>query len=493
MTEPTDFKSSRQKELDGLLSQGVFEFFDLRRIPKGVRLFNSRFVDSIKSQGTPQAYKKSRLVVQAYKDQGKYLVLTQSPTTQRPSQRILFCVALMRGHSIYCRDISQTYTQSKTFLAREFFVSPPAELNLPPNMILKVLHPLYGIPEAGNHWFKTYHDHHKSKLQLEQASSDSCLLFNQSAIVVLQIDDTLFACDHDFKQKEQKAVTDAGFQTKELEELKPGYSINFNGAKISLSLDSSSISVTQTSHFKNISKASSKDEYIAQRARGAYIATICQPQATFDLSQAAQIIEPTADQMKKLNTRLSLQKEYGEKSGLNFVKLNQSKLRLIAFSDGSFANNADFSSQIGFVIILADDHHCNLIQWSSSKCKRVTRSVLASELYAMIYAFDAACVLKFTLDAIMSQSVPLILCTDNFSLYECLVKLRTTKEKRLMIDISSIRETYELRQVAEIVWIKGTSNPADSMTKSNSNQTLNEMIASNCYKLEKEAWVERDG
>ena len=31
-----------------------------------------------------------------------------------------------------------------------------------------------------------------------------------------------------------------------------------------------------------------KDQYISQRARGAYIATVCQPEAAFDLSFAAQ-------------------------------------------------------------------------------------------------------------------------------------------------------------------------------------------------------------
>ncbi|KAI1007692.1 hypothetical protein K3495_g534 [Podosphaera aphanis] len=110
----------------------------------------------------------------------------------------------------------------------------------------------------------------------------------------------------------------------------------------------------------------------------------------------------------------------------------------------------------------------------------------------MVHAFDVAYVLKYTIDAIIKKSVPLVFCTDSFSLYACLVKLGTTKETRLMIDISSIREAYELGEIAEIVWIKGPSKPADSMTKSNSNRALEEMISSNRYKLEKEAWVERD-
>jgi hypothetical protein len=51
-------------------------------IPQGVRIFNSRFVDEIKNKGTNKAFEKSRLVVQAYKDQEKDIVLTQSPTIQ---------------------------------------------------------------------------------------------------------------------------------------------------------------------------------------------------------------------------------------------------------------------------------------------------------------------------------------------------------------------------------------------------------------------------
>ncbi|POS82418.1 hypothetical protein EPUL_005471, partial [Erysiphe pulchra] len=308
--------------------------------------------------------------------------------------------------------LSRAYTQSKTLLSRQFFVKPPAELNLSPNILLKVLRPLHGIPEAGNHWFKAYHGHHRSMLSLQRAFSDACLLFNDSAIVALQTDDTLFACNDVFKQKEQNSIKTAQFQTKNVEQLIPGCSMIFNGAKITLSNDSLSLFVSQESHCKNLSTACNKDEYIAQRARGAYIATVYQPQATFDLSQAAQTTLPTTEQMKKLNKRLMWQKSFGQNSGLNFVKLDQSKLRLIAFSDASFANNVDFSSQIGYVIILADDNHCNLLHWSSTKCKRVTRSVLASELYAMIHVFDAACVLKYTVDAITKQSMPLILCTD---------------------------------------------------------------------------------
>jgi hypothetical protein len=86
----------------------------------------------------------------------------------------------MGQYKLYLRDISQAYVQSTTSLNREFYVRPPKELQnelgLGDDVILKILKPLYGVPEAGNHWFKTYHEHHVEKLRMEQSTYDPCFL-----------------------------------------------------------------------------------------------------------------------------------------------------------------------------------------------------------------------------------------------------------------------------------------------------------------------------
>jgi hypothetical protein len=46
---------------------------------------------------------------------------------------------------------------------------------------------------------------------------------------------------------------------------------------------------------------------------------------------------------------------------LKYVRLNQSFLRLVIFTDSSFVNNHDLSSQIDYVICLADDAHANIL------------------------------------------------------------------------------------------------------------------------------------
>jgi hypothetical protein len=66
-------------------------------------------MDEIKNLGTDKAFEKSRLVVQAYNNQGKELVLTQSLIIQRVSQRLILCIAAIGLHNLYLQDISQAY------------------------------------------------------------------------------------------------------------------------------------------------------------------------------------------------------------------------------------------------------------------------------------------------------------------------------------------------------------------------------------------------
>jgi len=134
----------------------------------------------------------------------------------------------------------------------------------------------------------------------------------------------------------------------------------------------------------------------------------------------------------------------------------------------------------------------NILYWSSIKCKRVTRSVLASELYAMVHGFDMGIALKATAEKILKTPIPLVTCTDSRSLYDCLVKLGTTNEKRLMIDIMCLRQSYEKREITEIRWISGDTNPADAMTKSKKAYgALRDLVEKNEVDIETMEWVER--
>ena len=282
--------------------------------------------------------------------------------------------------------------------------------------------------------------------------------------------------------------------------------MDFNGAK--LTLQDGYLWLQQKGQASKINtvdpQASDRAQrYMEQRARGSYVASICQPETLFDISIAAQIQAPDEKDCTILNKRLQRQID-NQQRGLKYIPINLATAKLIVFTDGSFANNKDLSSQLGFVIALVNETERtnkqfkiegNIIHWSSTKCKRVTRSVLASEIYGLVNGFDLgialATTVKMITDRIGLPPVPLIICTDSYSLYECLIKLGTTKEKRLMIDIMALRQSYERREITEIRWIDGTDNPADAMTKATPNRALERLIDTNSLTIRMEGYVER--
>ncbi|EED20801.1 hypothetical protein TSTA_039950 [Talaromyces stipitatus ATCC 10500] len=254
----------------------------------------------------------------------------------------------------------------------------------------------------------------------------------------MQTNDTLILTDNTFANREKNEIKQANILCKPQEKLTPSNLLKFNGGLIT-------------------EDAQAKDDF------------------------------------KSLNKRLQWQLDNAERR-LRFVRLDLDSLHLIIFADSSFANNKDFSSQIGFIIVLADGaNNANIVHWSSIKCKRVTRSVLTSELYAMVHGFDSAASIKSTTTQLLhlTKPLPLVICTDSKSLYECLVKLGTTQEKRLMIDLMCLRQSYEHQEIAEIKWIDGESNLADIMIKSNPCRALQALINTNKLNINVDGWVER--
>ena len=495
------FKTAQKHEIQGLIDKGVFALVRSDSVKNTIRIFHSRFVNDIKyKDGAP--YEKSRLVVQAYNDAGKSEIMTQSPTIQRASQRLIMCFAMIRDGTLCTRDISQAYTNSADKLNRKIYVKPPLDTDLGSNLLC-VIKPLYGIPEAGAHWFKTYHEHHLNRLNLTVSSFDPCLMFSDEAVVGLQTDDTLFLASPKYMQMEDDELHKAKFPAKPVDKLSKEKDLPFNGTTIGLQ-DNNTLLMTQTRQCAKISQidvtADIKTQYVRERARGAYVSSMCQPEASFALSRAAQSVDPDKDDVALLNKCLKWQKDNSTR-GLTFIRLTPDELKLLIFVDAAFANNKDLSSQIGFVIMLANERRSkdnetitatgNLVHWSSTKCKRVTRSVLASELYAMVAGFDIGAALQSTASSILRSKIPLALCTDSFSLYDCMVKLGTTAEKRLMIDIMGLRQSYERREIDEIRWIDGTCNPADAMTKDRPCQALTQLVDSNTIVLRTNGWVER--
>lgn len=177
-SKSSHFAKARRAEIDGLIEQGVFSLANIDEA-RGYTIFNARFVDETRNYGTPHAKYKSRLIVQAYRDQAPGL-LKYAPTIQRSSQRMILHVAAqdLEHLFIFPRDIVEACTQAEDKLQRVIYLRPPEVLGFPPEVLLRVDRGLYGLPESDLLWFKTYHLHQKNNLNLH----DSCLLYTPGLI-----------------------------------------------------------------------------------------------------------------------------------------------------------------------------------------------------------------------------------------------------------------------------------------------------------------------
>ncbi len=519
------FIASRQKEIAGLLEKGVFISVNKRDVSTDVRIFSSRFVNEIKQSEIEKAFEKFRLVIQTFNDRNKILVLIQSSIIQRVSQRLIICLAATLSMKLYLRNIIQAYVQSRSNLNRDFYVQSLFELiklmSISRECILKVIKSLYKVSETDNHWFKTYHDHHTDKLEMIQSTYNLCLLYISSiifshidmSIVSMQTNDILILADQSFVVIEEEALIIVKIMIKSREQLILNNALKFNDTRIERIDSDGVIYFRQETHIQDIQLINSikftittsargkvrtmltlRNQYIAQRAREAYLASICQSEASFDLSHAAQFIEMTSDDINVLNKRLQWQ-IINQSRDLKYVRLNQTSLRLVIFTDSSFVNNHDLS-QIDYIICLADATHANILHWFSIRCKRMTRSVLAIELLTMIHDFDVDSVLKsilfkmFVIDKTLVIMF-LILITDSKFLYDCLIRLDITIEKRLMINVMTLRQFYERREITEMIWNHDINNSIDSMIKIKSSTALKTVIDTNKINLNITEWMKQ--
>jgi hypothetical protein len=137
------------------------------------------------------------------------------------------------------------------------------------------------------------------------AGRDTCLLVTLLesecfSVIGMQTDDIFGFGDEAFITKESKELV---FAAKEKQFLTPDNALLFNGCILTLVGDI--LRLRQKNQGKKLEKATDSPTYVQQRAREAYIAIICQPEASFNLSAAAQVTDPGKEEIARLNRRIN--------------------------------------------------------------------------------------------------------------------------------------------------------------------------------------------
>ncbi len=219
------------------------------------------------------------------------------------------------------------------------------------------------------------------------------------------------------------------------------------------------------------------------------------PDCMFEISQLAQVtdaifVEHKSECIRTLNrtVRYAVQNPLS----VSFPRLDFDSLQVSGFSDSSFANNRDLSSKHGYVTALSDAT-VNYIPLSFKpyKARRVTRSVMANELIAFRYMFNAAFTMSAELKKMIWKHVPLRILTDIKCLFDVISKSSRTSENRIMIVIATEHEGYNNYSISDIGFVRTTKNLADSLTKTMNQAALQDLLKSSRLIVEPEQWIFR--
>ena len=148
-------------------------------------------------------------------------------------------------------------------------------------------------------------------------------------------------------------------------------------------------------------------------------------------------------------------------------------LQLIAYCDASYGNLPDGGSQGGHIVFLTDaSMSAAPLAWRSRKLRRVCRSTLTAETLSLADTIDVCVWIKHIIDEINdSKLLPTVIRTDNKDLYEAAHSTKACEEKRLVVELGSIRESVREGEI-DLQWVPRDEQIADSLTKQGANSNL---------------------
>ena len=121
-------------------------------------------------------------------------------------------------------------------------------------------------------------------------------------------------------------------------------------------------------------------------------------------------------------------------------------------------------------------NRCSIIAYSSKRSRRVVRSTTAGEGLAFADGFDCAFAIREDLHCTIGRRIPIIMLTDSEILFNIITRRRLTTERRMMVDLKSIRDAYENREIANVALVASEHNPADALAKIKSNSSLRQLM-----------------
>ena len=182
---------------------------------------------------------------------------------------------------------------------------------------------------------------------------------------------------------------------------------------------------------------------------------------------AGRINTSTVEDLKRLNKIIKNVKS--DHVSLKFQNLGKN-LEIHIFTDASFGNLRDSGSQRGhFIITKGNNQKMNPISWQSHKIKRIVKSMLARETLTLSEGKDDAFSISMLLSELLNnhhqKTIPLKCFVDHSNLVEAIKSTKLVVDKKLRIEIASIKEILDKGEICLVTWLKSNDQIANCLSK----------------------------
>ena len=470
MFSSNDVCIAKEKEIDNWLENEVYE--EVEDI--GQECISVRWVITEKIKGG-ETVTKARLVARGF-EEDTMSIRKDSPTCSRESVRLAICLATSYGWKIHSVDIKAAYLQGEA-ISREVFLKPPPEYNC--GKVWKLKKTVYGLCDAARAWYN------RVKNVLFSMSVEMCALepslfywYNGNkleGIICVYVDDFLWAGTQGFEREIVNKIK-ASFLISDSQSQSFQYiGLNILSEKGKTSIDQNqyvmSLSPVKLSPGRSANKSSELSEAEKRDYRGVvgqlnWIATNSRPDISFEVCDlAVSFKNACVKDMLRLNKLVKWVQE--ELYKINFFQLKGlESCTLECFTDASFANLSDSSSQGGFVIFIRDSNGVRCpIQWQSRKIRRVVKSTLAAEALALLDGAEATVYIARVFKEIIRKEFKIHCIVDNKSLYDAVYSSNVIEDRRLRIDLAVLRNMLENGEIHRVSWVATSQQLADCLTK----------------------------
>ena len=464
---------AKKKEIENMTSNDVYECVPYT----GQKTVSTKWVITEKIKNAKKIV-KARLVAKGFEEDSRNLK-TDSPTCSRESMRLVMLTASLMNWKLQTLDFTSAFLQGDS-INREVFLKLPPDVGSE-NEVWRLKRCIYGLNDAPRSWYEKVYKV-LNELKGVRSIYDNALFMwhddnmNLIGVLVMHVDDFELTGNGIFEKNVvsvlKKRLKVGSHETKTFKFLGLNVRQNQNGITVDQDLYTSSISeifIKKERLMRKNDELNDIEKSELKRLSGQmlWVTTQTRPDLAFDVGKISNAGKhPKVKLLSEANKVLIKLKS--KTGSIYFPNLGKpSDLKVLCYSDATYASLEDGSSQGGFVILVQGvGDKLAPICWSSKRLERVTKSPLASETLALSEAADAGLLIGAMLQEIFKLcKLPNVLCkTDNSSLVDTLNTTNLVSDKRLRIDISRIKEMKNNNEI-EIHWIRGREQVSDCLTK----------------------------